>query len=296
MAKANKDISRIEEQMKDNAILDVWTNIWGLKVYTVYPIDKLRFSFIEKGANGKGKSFDIYMDCLRDGTQCFDNWAYDILHGRMQRILADEKQNGEEYPKAFKYTTGENAEKSIGIMNSRNGGYCINGSVPGDGNKKLFCNIPISEHDLRRIAERYTISYQKRKDELEQMREKAAKEQSNWRNNHNNNEANTSIEQKNAQSTQAETKQPSNVVGINKVKAKFKVKAEAPLTDDKGGWKTLKVLDASGRERTVAFGPKAIEKTGSTWNQFLNHLNSHPFAEFTISAEEENQYLKFIAF
>jgi len=295
MAKASRNISHIEEQMNANAIFDTWTQTWGIKVYPAYGIDKLKFSFIEKGASGKGKSFDIYMECLRDGAQCFDNWAYDILHGRMERILANEKQAGEKYPKAFKYTTGENAEKSLGIMNSTNGGYCINASVPGSDNKKIFCNIPISFHDLRHIAERYMVSYQKRKDELEQIREKAAKEQVNWRNSQDNATSNAPAVQNNTQTSQAETK-TSNVVEIEKVKAKFKVKAEAPLADSKDGWKTLKVLDASGKERTVAFGPKAIEKTGNRWNQFVNHLKSHPSAEFTITAQENNQYLQFIAF
>lgn len=295
MAKASRNISHIEEQMNANAIFDTWTQTWGIKIYPAYGIDKLKFSFIEKGASGKGKSFDIYMECLRDGAQCFDNWAYDILHGRMERILANEKQAGEKYPKTFKYTTGENAEKSLGIMNSTNGGYCINASVPGSDNKKIFCNIPISFHDLRHIAERYMISYQKRKDELEQIREKAAKEQANWRNSQDNATSNAPTTQNNTQTAQAETK-PSNVVEIEKVKAKFKVKAEAPLADSKDGWKTLKVLDASGKERTVAFGPKAIEKTGNRWNQFVNHLKSHPSAEFTITAQENNQYLQFIAF
>ncbi|MBP3784495.1 MAG: hypothetical protein J6I68_14715 [Butyrivibrio sp.] len=293
MAKASRTISHIEEQMTSNAIFDTWTQNWGIKVYPAYGIDKLKFSFIEKGASGKGKSFDIYMECLRDGAQCFDNWAYDILHGRMERILANEKQAGEKYPKAFKYTTGENAEKSIGIMNSTNGGYCINASVPGEDGKKIFCNIPISFHDLRHIAERYVVSYQKRKDELEQIREKAAKDQANWRNSQDAASQEVPKEQQNVQ-PQAEAPKPSNVVEMTK--AKFKVKAKAPLADSKDGWKTLRVLDASGKERTVAFGPKAIEKTGKRWTEFINHLSAHPAAEFTITAQENKQYLQFIAF
>ena len=131
MAKASRTVSHIQEQMAENAIFESWTQTWGLKVYPTYGIDKLKFSFVEKGAKGEGKSFDIYMDCLRDGAQCFDNWAYDILHGRLERVLSAEKQAGEKYPKCYKYTTGENAEKSLGIMNSTSGGYCVNASVPG---------------------------------------------------------------------------------------------------------------------------------------------------------------------
>ena len=180
MAKASRTISHIEEQMSENTILNMWTQNWGIKVYPAYGIDKLKFSFIEKGAQGKGKSFDIYMECLRDGAQCFDNWAYDILHGRFERVLAREKEAGERYPNAYKYTTGESAEKSVGIMNSNGGGYCINASVPGEDGKKNFCNIPVSFHDLRHLAERYIVSYESRKDALEQIRVKAEADSRNW--------------------------------------------------------------------------------------------------------------------
>ena len=180
MAKQSRKISHVQEQMEQNAIYDSWTQTWGLKVYPAYGIDKLKFSFIEKGSSGKGKSFDIYVECLRDGAQCFDNWAYDILHGRLERVLLAEKQAGEKYPKAYKYVTGESAEKSVGIMNSTNGGFCINASVPGSDNKKVFCNIPVSFHDLRHIAERYMVSYEPRKKALEEIRAKAEAGARNW--------------------------------------------------------------------------------------------------------------------
>ena len=160
MAKQSRKISHVQEQMEQNAIYDSWTQTWGLKVYPAYGIDKLKFSFIEKGSSGKGKSFDIYVECLRDGAQCFDNWAYDILHGRLERVLS--------------------AEKSVGIMNSTNGGFCINASVPGSDNKKVFCNIPVSFHDLRHIAERYMVSYEPRKKALEEIRAKAEASARNW--------------------------------------------------------------------------------------------------------------------
>ena len=121
------------------------------------------------------------MDCLRDGAQCFDNWAYDILHGRLERVLSAEKQAGEKYPKCYKYTTGENAEKSRGIMNSTSGGYCVNASVPGkDGDGKIYANVPVSFHDLRHIAERFMISFEPRRNVLEEIRRKAEADSKNW--------------------------------------------------------------------------------------------------------------------
>ena len=172
-----KKKSNLEQMAEQNAIFDMWTSTWGIKVYPAYGIDKLKFSFIEKGANGKGKSFDIYMNVEKDGAQCFDNWAYDILHGRFERVMMAEKQAGETYPKTYKFLTGQTAEKSIGIMNSKNGGYCINAFVPGKDGKKIFANVPIGFHDLRHIAMRYIASYEERRMELEKIRRMAETEQ-----------------------------------------------------------------------------------------------------------------------
>jgi len=110
------------------------------------------------------------MDTIKDGAQCFDNWAYDILHGRVESILALEKQSKEQYPKAYKYVTGEDGEKSIGICNSTKAdAYCFNACIP-ENNKKVFANVQVSFHDLRHIAEQYVISYKHRREELENSR------------------------------------------------------------------------------------------------------------------------------
>ncbi|WP_026667646.1 hypothetical protein [Butyrivibrio sp. AE2005] len=184
MSQNSRELSLIEEHMSQNVIFETWTQTWGLRVYPAYGIDKIKFGFIKK--NTKGKGFDIFMDCLRDDTQCFDNWAYDILHGRFERNLANEKQAGEQYPKTYKYITGKNGQKTLGIMNSKNGGYCINVPLLGkDGNpvkeikdnkeKIIYINIPVSFHGLRHLAERYLLSYRDRKNELEQLRKEASK-------------------------------------------------------------------------------------------------------------------------
>ncbi len=168
-------LSNVEEMATQNEIFELWTKYWGLKVYPAYGIDKLKFSFVEKGQSGKGKSFDIYMNVAKDGAQCFDNWAYDILHGRFERVMVAEKNAEEKYPKAYKYVTGEKAEKGLGIMNSTTSGYCLNAYVPGKDGKTIFANVPVSFHDLRHIAERYQYSYEERKKELEDIRRAAVK-------------------------------------------------------------------------------------------------------------------------
>lgn len=180
MAKASRTKSLIEEQMEDNSLLTIWTPKWGLIIRPWYSADKLVFSFVEKGQKGAG--FDVFMDCQKDGTTCFDDWAYDILHDRRaESILYQEQKNGQQYPLHYKYVTGEKGDKSVGICNSRNGsGYVINAAVPDpdDAGKKLFANVPVTFHDLRKLAERYQTSYSGRKIELEAIRREAAKTQS----------------------------------------------------------------------------------------------------------------------
>lgn len=178
MAKASRTISLVEEERSENVIFEKWTQTWGLKVYPWYNADKLKFSFIEKGAEGAGKSFDIYMDTYKDDSPCFDDWAFDILHDfRFERNMANEAKEGKIFPEHYTFVTGENAEKNLGIMNSKNGGYCINASdgSKDENGKKIYANIPISFHGLRKLAETHTRQYQKRKLYLDDMREKAEK-------------------------------------------------------------------------------------------------------------------------
>lgn len=175
--KAYREKSHELEKAENNIIFETWTGSWGVKVYPYYEKDKLIFSFIEKGASGAGKSFDIWVDTLRDNPSntCFDDWAYDILHDRrFESILAAEAKAGEKYPKYFRFTTGDNGDKSIGICNSTSGGYCLNASVPGEKGK-VFCNIPLNFHSLRHMAENFIRSYESRRCYLEEIRKGAEK-------------------------------------------------------------------------------------------------------------------------
>lgn len=282
MAKASRTISHIEEQMSQNAIIEMWTETRGFKVYTAYGIDKLKFSFIEKGAQGKGNSFDIYMECLRDGTQCFDNWAYDILHGRFEKALYAEKQAGEKYPKAFKYVTGEVGEKTIGIMNSSsNTGYCINASIPNPNKKnkddnepaKLYCNFPVSFHDLRHLAERYLDSYSDRKKELEEIRKKASQRKNEKE--PNNSEATT---QDTAPIPKEEPKASKEARPVSEKKEKkptpkttaVEYKTKSVLSEDGKGNYTLSVIDIHNNISEMIF-PKEYwksDKYGKVGQQF----------------------------
>ena len=176
---ASRDKSYAQQAAEENMLLDGWNQTWGIRVYPWYSNDKLKFSFIEKGASGKGKSFDIYVNTYKPDTmgQCMDTWAYDILDGTFTQIIKAEKSAGEKYPKYYKITTGENGNKSVGIMASNQTGmYVING-VSGTG---AYTNIMISHAALRLFARRYLDSYSARRDELENIRRNAEKNSSKY--------------------------------------------------------------------------------------------------------------------
>jgi len=294
MAKASRNKSHIEEQMENNILFETWTQNWGIRVYPAYGIDKLKFSFIEKGAQGKGKSFDIYVECVRDGAQCFDNWAYDITHGRLERVLAAEKQSGEKYPKTYKYTTGENAEKSIGIMNSTNGGYCVNASVPGPDNKKIFANIPVTFHDLRHIAERYIISYAPRLTELEEIRKKAALDQAKWNKDEEKpaEKETPTKEAPKAETPKAEAPKPTKESEPKKEKAAeiitLKLKTTSPMTQTKNGQDlAIQAVTESGEAKNIIFLTADTEKVDDAkWSKFLSSTKNEGCkftGKFTVS-------------
>ena len=180
MAEKSRKISFAQQNAEKGAFLTIWGSTWGLSVYPAYGIDKLKFSFIEKGKQGAGSSFDVYMDTIRDGAQCFDNWAYDITHGMLSRVLASEKQRMVQYPEYYKYATGANGEKTIGICNSQQAGkYVINASISKETGEKdakgkpkyksTYANIQCTLHDLRHLAESFQMTYEARRRELAEL-------------------------------------------------------------------------------------------------------------------------------
>lgn len=177
MSNSNKEYrskSYAEEAANDNSLFSAWTKKWGIHIRPWYAMDKLKFSFVDVGKAGKGDSFDICMDVIKFGFPCFKKWANDILSptGRFERILASEAKAGEQYPKYYKYVTGDKGTKSIGICNSRNGGYVINASTIKDG-RVIHANIPLDFGDLQIIAENFVRSYAEREAQLNNIRRNA---------------------------------------------------------------------------------------------------------------------------
>lgn len=203
MGKNYRETSHLEEDAREGLLFQTWTGDWGLKIKPWYEMDKIIFAFIDKGASGKGNSFNVCVPVSLDCAACFENWAADILgyipgHPNiralrsMWKVLADESAAGEKYPKNYKATTGENGEKSVGICNSTKGGYCINASSAIDG-KKVFANIPVSAYDLLRIAIRFEETYATRREEILDIRMKGIVEASSFSGNQNTEDAGSSI-------------------------------------------------------------------------------------------------------
>lgn len=317
MAQASRTKSHIQEQMEDNSILTLWTQKWGLIVRPAYGIDKLRFSFIQKGVQGKGDSFDIYMECQRDGANCFDDWAYDILHDRrLERILAEEKKNGEKYAKYFNYTTGESGNKHIGITNSMNGNkYVITASIMDKSGQRKSANIPVSFHDLRHLAERYLISYRTRIKQLEGIRisseKKMTEERAEYRNSHTQTAGNVSVSGSVSYSGNIPTRtagttgsNADNATAAN-VAASVNNKQSAPLPVEdfvvniksdfkKNGDMTYSMANLpDGRTIYLIMTQQTVDKFGDQWSKFEKESIGK---KYRVRGQMKNNQLLFSSF
>lgn len=170
----HRTLSYVESAARDNSIFSAWTKKWGMHVRPWYAKDKLKFSFVDVGKAGKGDSFDICMDIIKYGFPCFKKWANDILstNNRFERIMYEELKADEKYPKAYKFITGNKADKTIGICNSTKGGYVINASIVRNG-KRIIANVPVDLGDLQIMAEAFRRTYEEREIEIVNIRKTA---------------------------------------------------------------------------------------------------------------------------
>lgn len=119
-----------------------------VKVYPALNIDKVKFSFVEKGKQGSG--FDIYVD-----VEKFLLLTIDILSGAFFRRLAEDKGD---FPQAWTYVTGENGAKNLAIGAGKKG-IVIQGRVKNeDKSKAKSAFVPVGSYaDLRTMAEMFQI-------------------------------------------------------------------------------------------------------------------------------------------
>lgn len=103
---------------------------WFVKIKDALSIGKVVFSFVNKH-NAKDEHFDIYLDVNRFLALCAD------FESRVAfRVLAEEKAAGEKYPKFYRFLSGENGERSIGIGPSDvKGAIVLYGEAPAINGK-----------------------------------------------------------------------------------------------------------------------------------------------------------------
>lgn len=113
----------VSDMLKNGCIEQDYTlNGYFVRVYPIFQIDKVKFSFVKKNTSGKD-AFDIYVD-----TWIFQNLCDDILSGAFLRKLVHDTGD---YPTAFQYTTGENASRHLSIGAGK-AGIVISGRVTGE--------------------------------------------------------------------------------------------------------------------------------------------------------------------
>ena len=171
-----RQISNIEEDCKEGLLFCGWTTKWGLKVYSWYDKDLIKFSFIEKGKRGKGKSFDISIPAKKNYIFDFMDFSHEILHDIRTpydfiTVMKQEKKDGEKYPKRYKFISGSDGEKFLGFCNSSVEGreYCLNASAIKDG-AKIVANIPMSYYDIYELIEAFVDTYKERVETLKKIR------------------------------------------------------------------------------------------------------------------------------
>lgn len=84
MSKENKTTAR-QNMASEGVLNEQYTlNSWFVKVKIAYGIDRVVFSFVEKGKKGKG--FDVYMN-----IDVFYNWMEDVKNYQFKKSLPKKK-------------------------------------------------------------------------------------------------------------------------------------------------------------------------------------------------------------
>lgn len=304
MAEASRDKSYIFSNAEKGAFCTLWGEKWGVSVYPAYGIDKIHFSFIEKGSEGKGKSFDIYMDTIRDGLGCFDNWAEDILDGTMFRILKAEKDAGEKYPKYYKYNTGAKAEKSVGIMcSSKSGMYVLNA---GPGVDNIHANVVIGRNDLIRLARRFRSTYAGRMAQLDALmmntiqnnEKKYGKKAQEPTSSTQSVQPAENTQETKTEATPAEEAKPSQTESVGKAVSMIEFKTTSPMTSMKNGKDMcVQAVTKDGTAKNIIFRQKVFSGIEpALWSKFLKRTEKAGIKFRGTFAETPKGNLEFIGF
>lgn len=310
MSKENKTTAR-QNMASEGVLNEQYTlNSWFVKVKIAFGIDRVVFSFVEKGKKGKG--FDVYMN-----IDAFYNWMEDIKNFQFKKIIAEEKASGSKYPKHYKFITGLNGEKSVGFApsTSENAFAVINGTYNSKENGKQYANIPVDYDWLRTTARWFFLTS---KGYYEEMAETTVKSSTAYRNNLGEDDetspaAESSGAKKNQKPSQTQSQKPaentktggngnnstankpannttnstsatSNPAGENPLKAKAETKtmnadsnSYVVKADERGNYR-MEVLDDQGKPYNLILPFSVIKNVGSDL-----------FAKFVSACEESKK-------
>lgn len=157
MADTTDRKSKRENLAEAGALSEDYAENSFFKVYPAYGIDKIKFSFVQKGSSGKG--WDIYMD-IDEADNLFD----DVLSFRLWTAFQNETSTPEnKYPCSYSFCTGDNGEKEIKLSKSRLANAEVN--VYARCNKE-YMNIPTPYSKLRTLAKWFKRTSKYRFEEL----------------------------------------------------------------------------------------------------------------------------------
>lgn len=136
--KNRREKSKRREMAEKGILMEAYSTTSFVKVYPALGIDKIKFSFVDIGTNGKG-GYDIFVD-----TDSFDILCDDILSKELKRsLLAEKKTKENPYPCSWEFRTGDFGEMEIKISKGMKSEVNIYGKF-----QKNIKNIPISYEKL----------------------------------------------------------------------------------------------------------------------------------------------------
>lgn len=278
---------------------------WFVKINPAYGIDRVNFSFVEKGKNGKG--FNVYVN-----IDTFYNWMEDVQNFRLYKIIEAEKKENSKYPKHYKFITGTNGEKSVGFAPStiKTAFVVINGTYKSDSGNQYAC-VPVDYDWLRTTARWFFLTS---KGYYEEMAETTVKTSTAYRNSLGEDDetspaaessgakknqkpsqkpaentktggnGNNSTANKPANNTTNSTSATSNPAGENPLKAKAETKtmnadsnSYVVKADERGNYR-MEVLDDQGKPYNLILPFSVIKNVGSDL-----------FAKFVSACEESKK-------
>lgn len=130
-----KKIPDIQKMMSETCIARFYQNRgWSCKVYPVFNIDKVKFSFFSTSKDASMEPFDIYVD-IDDFSGLCDSIKNLLLFNSIAR---DQGQ----YPSAWTHQTGSNGQKAIAIGKGQKGGIVLQGRIKsGEKTPNAFVSI-----------------------------------------------------------------------------------------------------------------------------------------------------------